>query len=309
MALIKCDICGEKYSDTYHTCPFCEEEEAMRSGKPIQRRAKDFRNKRGHHALGVLSLLAVVIVVGCGTFFFFGDNIAAALGIRETNPVEDPDGGVNSYVPDDDESDNQEGDGVQDPDGDGEVNMPEGPDGETTDPDDSDDGQEQTPPATPVTISSEDVTMSLGQKTTFTASGGSGTYTWSSSDTTKVTVVDGVVTIVGRASSQTNVTVTVTDGYTSAECIVRVKGGTPVNGSEQQTTSGLELNRTDMTISKGETFTLKVSGTTSQVTWSIGDSSVASITADGIVKGINSGNTTVTAKVDGQTLKCIVRVK
>jgi len=64
-----------------------------------------------------------------------------------------------------------------------------------------------------------------------------------------------------------------------------------------------------MTLSKGEKWVLKVSGTSSQVTWSIGDSSIASLAADGTVKGLRSGNTTVTAKVDGQTLKCIVRVK
>ena len=302
MALIKCDICGEMYSDTYHTCPFCEEEEALRSGRPIQRRAKDFRNRRGHHALGVMGLLAAVIVAGCGAFFLFGDNIAQALGIRETPPVEDPDGGVSSYEPDPSVDTDPVEDPAQDPDG-GDVDMPEGP---------VDGGGDQEPaeaPDTPVAISSEDVTMSLGETTTFTASGGSGTYTWSSSDTTKVTVNNGVVTIVGRDSKQTNVMVTVTDGYTSAECIVRVKGGTPVSGSGQPADSGLELNKTDMTISKGETVPLKVSGTDSPVTWSIGDSSVASITADGVVRGVSSGNTTVTATVDGQTLKCIVRVK
>ena len=304
MAMIKCEICGEMYSDTYHTCPFCEEEEALRAGKPIQRRAKDFRNKRGHHALGVMGLLAAVIFVGCGVFFFFGDNIAQALGFRETTPISDTDGdgGVNSYVPPD------EGDGGADnSDGqeDGDVTMPEGPDGsEGEEP--ADNG---TPPETPVTISSSDVTMSLGETTTFTASGGSGTYTWSSSDTTKVTVNGGVVTIVGRASSQTNVTVTVSDGYTEASCIVRVRGGTPASGSETTAPSSLSLNRTDMTISRGETFRLQVSGASGEVTWSIGDSSVASLAADGTVRGLTSGNTTVTATVDGQTLKCIVRVK
>lgn len=32
MAMKRCPICGEKYSDTYKSCPFCEEEEALQSG-------------------------------------------------------------------------------------------------------------------------------------------------------------------------------------------------------------------------------------------------------------------------------------
>lgn len=35
MAMIRCPICGEKFSDTYRSCPFCEEEEALRQGEQI----------------------------------------------------------------------------------------------------------------------------------------------------------------------------------------------------------------------------------------------------------------------------------
>ncbi len=33
MSLIKCPKCGEMFSDSYKTCPFCEEDEAYYSGK------------------------------------------------------------------------------------------------------------------------------------------------------------------------------------------------------------------------------------------------------------------------------------
>ena len=39
MAMKRCPICGEKYSDTYKSCPFCEEEEALQSGSQIRRTA------------------------------------------------------------------------------------------------------------------------------------------------------------------------------------------------------------------------------------------------------------------------------
>ena len=29
MAMKRCPICGEKYSETYKNCPFCEEEAAL----------------------------------------------------------------------------------------------------------------------------------------------------------------------------------------------------------------------------------------------------------------------------------------
>ena len=29
MKLIKCPKCGEMYSDSYRTCPFCQEDEAL----------------------------------------------------------------------------------------------------------------------------------------------------------------------------------------------------------------------------------------------------------------------------------------
>ena len=38
MAMKKCPVCGEKYSDTYRACPFCEEEKNFRRGKPPRRK-------------------------------------------------------------------------------------------------------------------------------------------------------------------------------------------------------------------------------------------------------------------------------
>ena len=35
MAMKRCPVCGERYSDTYKDCPFCEEEEAYLDGEEI----------------------------------------------------------------------------------------------------------------------------------------------------------------------------------------------------------------------------------------------------------------------------------
>ena len=36
MRLLKCPKCGEMFSDTYKTCPFCQEDEELHSGKPVK---------------------------------------------------------------------------------------------------------------------------------------------------------------------------------------------------------------------------------------------------------------------------------
>ena len=65
---------------------------------------------------------------------------------------------------------------------------------------------------------------------------------------------------------------------------------------------------TDVTIKAGEEALMEVQGTDSTATWSIEDSSIATVDSSGMVKGVASGETTLTATVDGQTLTCKVRV-
>ena len=313
MEMRKCEICGEEYSTTYRSCPFCQESEAIRRGKPIRRHSSDFRNRRGGHAIGVLGLILALVVVGTGAFYLFGDNIAQALGIREADVATDDNNSLSTPIDDSDAVDSA-GDldpATQPENNDGTVTMPEGGDNATTGGDGST-GSETTgsatgtPPATAVTLSSNDFTLaaSSGLQHTLKASGGSGTYTWSSKDPSVATVSDsGQVTGVGNGTTE----VTVTDGYTTATCIVRIKGIT--SGSTTPSTStALKLNREDMTMPAGTSFQLKVSGTSSAVTWSIADPSIATISSDGTVQFLKKGTTTATAAVDGQTLQCIVRV-
>ena len=299
MEMRKCDVCGEEYSSTYRSCPFCEENEAIRRGKPIRRHTSDFRNRRGGHALGVLALLLVLVAVGVGAVCFFGDNIAQDLGMREPSNTEDLANQDENVPPPSDggEEDTSQTDGVM-PSVDG--------DGTATQPEDSGTGA-VTPPSTPVALSSSDFTLnaSSGLQNTLKASGGSGEYTWSSADPGVATVSEsGLVTGVGNGTTE----VTVTDGFTSAVCIVRIKGITSTTTTPSGTATSLSLNREDMTMPAGTTFQLKVSGTSSAVTWSMADTSIATIDADGTVHFLKKGTTTATAAVDGQSLQCIVRV-
>jgi uncharacterized protein YjdB len=69
------------------------------------------------------------------------------------------------------------------------------------------------------------------------------------------------------------------------------------------------LSTTDATVKTGESFALKVTGGSSDVKWSVEDSSIATVDGSGKVKGVAAGKTNVTAEVDGEKLVCVVRVR
>ena len=187
MAMKRCPICGEKYSDTYKSCPFCEEEEALQSGSQIRRTAparggrRAAKNRRQPNLLSPILVVLIVIMAALLVYLLFGDQIAERLtggtDAAQDQQVED----VTPDVPD-----------TTDPETGEDVTMPESGDtGETEETDDGDTAAEQTDPATlPETLTiaylgspRTEFTMSVGDEPIpLTASGGSGTYTWSSSD-------------------------------------------------------------------------------------------------------------------------------
>ena len=227
MAMKRCPICGEKYSDTYKSCPFCEEEEALQSGSQIRRTAparggrRAAKNRRQPNLLSPILVVLIVIMAALLVYLLFGDQIAERLtggtDAAQDQQVED----VTPDVPD-----------TTDPETGEDVTMPESGDiGETEETDDGDTAAEQTDPATlPETLTiaylgspRTEFTMSVGDEPIpLTASGGSGTYTWSSSDDGIASVdASGKVTAVSAGQA----TLTVTDGSGKGTCLVRVRGG------------------------------------------------------------------------------------
>ena len=190
-----------------------------------------------------------------------------------------------------------------------------------------------TPPPTPtptpepvvnaITLSRSDFTLfTVGEQYTITATispaGSKATIVWISEDPDVATVDEnGTVTAVDRG----DVVVSATAGGVTAECWVRVRADAPKTStggdSGGSTGSGkASLSHTDVTIhsAKSETFNLKVknAGEDAVISYSSGNSSIASVTSDGVVKAVGNGNTriTVTVTVGGetQTLECIVYV-
>lgn len=280
MAMKRCPVCGEKYSDTYRSCPFCEEEAAMRSGDAPRRRGGGRRVAgKGGGVLSPILILVILILSGLLIYLFFGDAIAQRFFGNSSGNQAAVSSGVSSA-----ESSSS---AITEPD----VSEP------------SSSKSEDTVPETAVTLSKEDFTLNAGETYTLTAANGGGKYTWESTDDGVASVSeDGKVTAISSGTA----TISVTDGYTTAECIVRVKG----TASGTTTSDGTyTISREDITLPVGDTFQLKVSGGTANVGWTSSNTGVAKVSSNGTVTAVSGGTATVTASCGGQTLKCIIRVK
>lgn len=298
----QCPKCGEEYSDTYRTCPFCEEEAAIQKGKPLRRRSGKRVEKRQRDssggAGGVMLLLTGVIILGVVGYVFFGEQVADAMGIR-SDPVqvdEDPAADPDPAGPSEDEP------AEPDPAPDSTDQPPDPAEG-----DQSNQAGEDAPaqpdvppePAGPLTLSQSSFSIAAGETALLTTSGGAGEVSWSSSNENIATVEGGSVT--GKAGG--TVTITAAAGEESAACTVTITGDPWVSSAK------LSLNKTDFTFGSSETVQLKVKGTDSPAVWSSANTAVATVSESGVVKWAGKGTTTVTATVDGQTLECIVRGK
>ena len=342
MAMKRCPDCGERYSDTYKNCPFCEEDALWQDEEERPSRGGR-RGGRGQINLMTPTLIVlIVLMAGVLVWLLYGDKLAGrfgrdaddAPGVSDVTPQEPTPSGNGDDTPP------AEGDGTAGGE-DGSGDMPEGPaagadgaSGGAGNPDAVGTGGTtggssgtaggsaggsnsyaalaQLPGG--LTLSNPDFTRDVSEGTyRLRVSGGSGTYAWVSENPAIATVdSNGVVTPV----SSGNVNIVVSDGSKKAIGIVRVKGsGTPASGgSTAPANSGgssgsAKLNKEDITISVGEKATLSVSGVTTSLTWAVGNSSVATVTGGGVVTGVSKGQTTVTVSWDGQSRSCIVRVK
>ena len=225
MAMIHCPKCGEKYSDTYRECPFCEEEEALLDGEEIRRSPK--RGRRAAHSrqfnlITPTLIVLILLMAGLLIYLLYGDKLAEKFGGEKApeTPVEDVTPGTMPEEPD-----------VQEPDDPSGI-MPEEPDtppqDEPEQPAEQEPSDYETAAKLPngLSLSTTDFTLkSLGESHTIRVSGGSSTYQWMSQD-------DGIASVDQNgkvvAVSNGTVNVLVTDGSKKAVCIVRVNaaGGT-----------------------------------------------------------------------------------
>lgn len=75
------------------------------------------------------------------------------------------------------------------------------------------------------------------------------------------------------------------------------------------TVLNVRLNKTSVTLDKGKTVQLSVSGTKNKVSWSSSKTSVATVTQSGKVTAKSPGTAAIKAKVGGNTYTCKITVK
>ena len=312
MAMKRCPICGERYSDTYKECPFCEEEEAFQDGEEIRRTSsRGGRRAAGGHINLITPTLVVLIIIMAGllVYLLWGDKITGkSSGGKE--PVSPSTEDVTPPVAPEEEPD---GDTEAPSDGTGgeEGVMPDDTAGQSTASGTDYDKMMALPDG--LALSTTDFTLKLaGETATIRASGGSGTYTWASEDEGIASVdQNGKVTAVSRGT----VNVVVSDGSKKGVCIVRcnVTGSLPAAPSstgDNGSGGSHKLNSEDFTRSVSEgPYQLTVSGVTTAIPWKSSDTSVATVSSSGLVTPVGAGTATITASWDGQSLTCIVRVR
>jgi len=250
MPMKRCPICGEKYSETYRDCPFCEEEEALLEGEAIRRNIhKGKRVVRGSRKFNLITpTLIILILIMAGLLIYLlrdndhaSDDSVAPPPVEEEIPDDSTDGqgsdvGTEEGFPD------ENTDGTMPEDGD-DVTTPDAPDVEEN-PVDGASGEYAEMAKLPdgLSLSSEDFTLrELGETHTLKASGGGSSYKWYSEDDGIASVdQNGKVTAVSGGMTH----VLVTDGSKKAVCIVRVSASgtldTTSGDSGQSSASGLK---------------------------------------------------------------------
>lgn len=301
MAMKRCPVCGEKYSDTYKNCPFCEEEAALRGGGKVRRGGRRSAGSQKVNLLTPTLVVLILIMAALLIYLLFGDRFQKTPEESGTSPEE-------VVQPQQPELEDPAG---TDPEG---TDMPEDPAGAEQGP-----GTTTTPAASDyetvsqlpdgLTLSTTDFTLkAAGETHTIQASGGSGEYTWISEDDGVASVDEnGKVTAVSRGT----VNVLVTDGSKKAVCIVRCSFSgtlttTPGTGPDTGTAAGGTLRTGSAVVVNGgngvnvrsgpgtsyESLATVPNGASIQITGSAGDgwykitfSGVGGVETAGYMKG------------------------
>ena len=91
MRLLKCPKCGEMFSDTYKSCPFCQEDEELHSNKPIKRSGRRTGGGRAKPQVGGVAVaVCLVMVLGLIAYTMFGSQITALFAGEKEDPKPTP---------------------------------------------------------------------------------------------------------------------------------------------------------------------------------------------------------------------------
>lgn len=299
MSLIKCKKCGEMFSDSYKTCPFCAEDEEYYNGKVKKRGHRQVeKKKKTPSVIGPVLVLVLVLLAAVLVWAFAGDTIKGWFGGKE--PDNTPDNQQQIVTPPDNDKDDQ--------------------------PEDKE-----------LKLNHLTLIMAPGATEKLTATGGSGeTYQWITSDSGVLKVADdGTVTAIAEGSA----VVTVTCGEESAACAITVKENADTNtntntntdtNTNTNTNTGTGTTLKDLKIktqysdipltprddgiyditmqSKETSCQLTLEGITGTPTWKSSNTNVVKVSSDGKLERVGKGEATVTITIGSATAEILVRV-
>ena len=153
-----------------------------------------------------------------------------------------------------------------------------------------------------INLSCEDIKLGINTSKKLSVTDANGLLTWSSSDDSVVTVNDGNITGVSVGSAY----ISVMDSSSTATCKVNVV-------SDYVPVTGLNLSSDSATIGVNETVRINATVTPSnatdkKVSYTSGDSSIATVDSSGIVTGKSAGRVYIYASLEGKTASFEVTV-
>ncbi len=147
----------------------------------------------------------------------------------------------------------------------------------------------------PLSIRYGSKTLLAGGTFQFTATGGSGSYTWRVGDTAKATV-DSSGKVTGKSAGNTYLYCKDSAGA-EVKCLLKVVAPVSIRYSEK-------------TVHVGSTFQFEATGGSGSYTWRTGNTSVATVDATGKVTGKAAGNTYLYCRDSyGNEVKCLLKIK
>ena len=346
--LIRCDHCGEEYSESYRRCPFCAEYDAdveyetqriraasyggagqssagprtapsraassrSSSGRGGKRVAHSNRRGGGYTKISagkiIAWLLSLIVII-------------AAIWII-----------VTQVVPLISKGDNVDPDAMNSPGTSQTPPVDPSPVVSDPTPGTSEPGPSQEPDVSPspqipagdtaagFTLNENDFSFNdtwpdpITLKVTFSPAGTTAAIHWSSSDPDVASVDANGKVSHGSKRGTATITASMANGVKQT-CKVynRVTSGTAYQPDDDPTPSRTryKLNKTDFTFySSGESTKLRVDGYTGTITWSSSNTSVAKVSSDGTVKATGTGkrSCTITATLDdGTKLEAVARI-
>ena len=165
-------------------------------------------------------------------------------------------------------------------------------------------------PATPLTLDQTTLNLNQAETAALTVTGAEDVL-WTSSDTNVATVDDTGLVTAGIPGTAT-ITVTTADGSQSAACTVNVATPLPEPPKEKLGLRSIYQDKgetiNEFSAKVGSTVQMRVDGTEQTVTWTIEDTKIATVDANGLVTAVAKGKTILKATVGDQSVSCFVIV-